>query len=225
LISNEPDVRWQDNVTPQTYAHLYREAYQAIKAGDPSAVVAAGGIAQPTELRLRYLDIVVQTYQETFGEPLPAQAWQIHNYMLREERDSWGVDIPPGLPDATGALYSIADSGNIELFKSQIVVFRRWMAGRGYRELPLLITEYGIPMPEDYGFSSDVVASFLTETWRFLLSASDASLGLSSDGGRLVQRWCWFSMAMAEYPTGNLIDPQTGAWEPLARTWMSMVGR
>lgn len=225
LISNEPDVRWQNNIPAQTYALLYREAYQAIKAGDPSAVVTAGGIAQPTELRLRYLDIVLQTYQETFGEPLPAQAWQIHNYMLREERDSWGVDIPPGFSENTGALYAVEDSGNLELFKAQIVTFRRWMANRGYRNLPLFITEYGIPMPADYGFPPSRVAQFLEDVWRYLLTASDPALGLPSDGNRLVQRWCWFSMGVPSYPTGNLIDPETGAWTPLARAWMSLVGR
>jgi len=83
LISNEPDVRWQDDVTPETYARLYHEAYTAIKAGDPSAIVAAGGIAQPTPLRLRYLDLVLEAYWNAFGTELPAEVWHTHNYMLR----------------------------------------------------------------------------------------------------------------------------------------------
>jgi hypothetical protein len=152
LISNEADVRWQDNVDPGTYARLYHEAYTAIKAGDASAAVVAGGIAQPTPLRLRYLDLVLEAYRAEFGAALPAQAWHIHNYMLREERDSWGVDIPPGIPDATGVLYSIDDSGNVDAFRAQIVDFRRWMASRGYAGLPLFVSEFGVTMPADYGF-------------------------------------------------------------------------
>lgn len=224
LISNEADVRWQDNVTPEVYVRLYHEAYTAIKSGDPGAVVAVGGIAQPTPLRLRYLDLILAGYQQAYGEPLPAQAWHIHNYMLREERDSWGVDIPPGLPDATGVLYEIDDSGNLELFRAQIVTFRRWMAERGYGGQPLLVSEFGIPMPEEYGFPPERMQAFLRETWRFFLTATDATLGDPVDGGRLVQRWCWFSTSMAEYPTGNLVEPDTWEWTYLGRTWAQMVG-
>lgn len=224
LISNEPDVRWQDNVVPEVYARFYHEAYHAIKLGDPSAIVAAGGIAQATPLRLRYLDLVLQSYREQFGEALPAQAWQIHNYMLREERDSWGVDIPPGLPDNTGKLYSIEDSGNLDLFRQQIYAFREWMASRGYGGYPLYITEFGIPMPPDYGFPTQRAARFLEETWRFFLTASDPALGDPTDGGRLVQRWCWFSLGTPDYPTGSLIDTETGNWTPFAQAWFDLVG-
>jgi len=223
LISNEPDVRWQDNVTPDVYARLYREAYQAIKAGDSSAVVAAGGISEPTELRLKYLDRVLQEYRNAFGETLPSDAWHIHNYMLREERDSWGVDIPPGLPENTGALYGIDDSANLALFKSQIVRFRGWMADRGYRGQPLLISEFGIPMPADYGFPPDVVETFLRETWRYFLTATDPALGDPNDGGRLVQRWCWFSIEFADYPTGDILDSEANRWTALGYAWLAMV--
>jgi hypothetical protein len=223
LISNEPDVRWQDNVTPDVYARLYREAYQAIKAGDPSAVVAAGGISEPTELRLKYLDLVLQEYQNAFHEALPSDAWHIHNYMLREERDSWGVDIPPGLSENTGVLYGIDDSANLALFKSQIVRFRGWMADRGYRGQPLLISEFGIPMPADYGFPPDVVETFLRETWRYFLTATDPALGDPNDGGRLVQRWCWFSMEFPDYPTGDILDSEANRWTTLGYAWLAMV--
>lgn len=224
LIGNEPDVRWQDNILPETYARLYHEAYHAIRGADPTAIVAAGGIAQPTPLRLRYLDLVLAAYTDLYGMSLPTQAWHIHNYMLREERDSWGVDIPPGLPDPTGMLYEIDDSGNLEVFRAQIVAFRRWMAERGYGGLPLLVTEFGIPMPEDYGFPPERVRAFLYETMQFFLTAADPTLGDPTDGGRLVQRWCWFSTSMVEYPTGNLVDPETRGWTHLGRTWLTMVG-
>ncbi len=224
LIGNEPDVRWQDNVTPETYARLYHEAYRAIRAGDAGANVAPGGIAQPTPLRLRYLERFLAAYQAEFGGPLPAQAWHIHNYMLREERDSWGVDIPPGLPDDQGQLYAVEDSTNLAVFRAQIVFFRAWMAAQGYRDLPLVVSEFGIPMPEEYGFPPERVATYLRETWRFFATATDPALGNPHDGGRLVQRWCWFSMAFQPYPTGDLVDLETGAWTPLGRAWLALVG-
>jgi len=224
LIGNEPDVRWQDNVTPETYARLYHEAYNAIRAGDAGANVAPGGIAQPTPLRLRYLERFLAVYQSEFGEPLPAQAWHIHNYMLREERDSWGVDIPPGFSEDQGQLYAVDDSGNLEIFRAQIFSFRAWMVAQGYRALPLVVSEFGIPMPEEYGFPPERVATYLRETWNFFATATDPALGNPHDGGRLVQRWCWFSMADPVYATGNLIDLETGAWAPLGRAWLALVG-
>lgn len=223
LISNEPDVRWQDNVTADVYARLYHDAYHAIKAGDGSAVVAAGGIAQPTPLRMKYLDIALQHYQNMYGTPLPADAWHIHNYMLREERDSWGVDIPPGMSENSGMLYGIDDSKNIAIFKSQIVAFRRWMSARGYGGKPLVVSEFGIPMPADYGFPPDVVTNFLHETTRYFLTAADSGLGVASDGGRLVQRWCWFSIEYAPYPTGDLYRNDASTWTTLGYSWLTMV--
>ncbi len=221
LVANEGDVRWQDNVVPETYARLYHEAYMAIKAGDPTSVVAVGGIAQPTPLRLRYMEQVLAIYQMEFGHPLPMQAWHIHNYMLREERDSWGVDIPPGIPDDTGILYEVEDSGDLQMFRTQIYEFRQWMAARGYRALPLIISEYGIPMPADYGFPLERVAGFLQETWEFFLTATDPDVGNPHDGGRLVQQWCWFSLADPLYPTGNLVNVETGTWTPLGQVWVA----
>jgi hypothetical protein len=223
LIGNEPDVPWQDGITAERYAVLYHEAYHAIRDGDPGARVAPGGIAQTTPLRLRYLDEVLAVYQERFGEPLPAQAWQIHNYMLREERGSWGVGIPPGMPDATGMLYNIEDSGNLELFEGHIYAFRRWMAERGYRGLPLYVTEFSNPMPEDYGFPPESRAAFLRETWRFFLTATDGELGDPSDGGRLVQRWCWFSLYDTLYPAENLVEADYQTWTPLGRAWLQYI--
>ncbi len=223
LISNEPDVRWQDNVEPKVYAQLYHEAYTAIKAGDPTALVAVGGIAQPTPLRLRYLDMVLDAHIELYDKSLPADAWQIHAYMLREERDSWGVDIPPGLTDDIGMLYSIDDSGNLDILRTNIAAFREWQARRGYGSLPLYVTEFGIPMPADYGFPPERVSAFLVESWRYFLTATDPELGDPKDGGRLVQRWCWFSMAYPQYPTGDLVDPETNNWTPLGLTWLAYV--
>jgi hypothetical protein len=225
LIGNEPDVKWQDNVDAATYARLYHEAYTALKSADPTAQVSIGSISEPTPLRLRYLDGVLAAYREQFGAPAPVEVWNIHNYMLREERGSWGVDIPPGMADQKGQLYQIADSGNLALFKQQIVAFRRWMAERGYQDRPLLITEYGIPMPPDYGFPPDKVIAFWTEAFDYFRSATDPGLGLPADQQRLVQAWCWFSLSDSDYMTGNLYDPQTHAMTSLGQTWAAYVAR
>ena len=225
LVGNEPDVRWQDNVAPAPYAQLYHQAYAAIKGADPTARVAIGGVAQPTPLRLRYLDAILESYRQQFGAEMPIDVWNVHNFVLREERGSWGVDIPPGFSDQHGALYEIDDSANLERFRQQIVDFRRWMAQRGYQNKPLIVSEYGILMPADYGFTPERVGAFLTGTFDFFRSATDPSVGYPADGYRLVQRWCWYSLDAPDsyYPAGRLFDPQTGAMTALGQRWAAYV--
>jgi hypothetical protein len=91
IVGNEPDVIWQDNVTPERYAEIYHEAYTFIKERDPLAQLAMAGVAQPTPLGLAYLERVLLAYQEKFGEPMPVDIWTVHAFILREEAGSWGV--------------------------------------------------------------------------------------------------------------------------------------
>jgi len=225
LIGNEPDVKWQDNVSPALYAKLYHQAYKAIKSADPTAKVAIGGVSQPTPLRLKYLELILQAYREQFGEEIPVDVWNVHNFILREERGSWGVDIPPGIEEDRGELYEVDDSGNIEAFRRHIVNFRRWMAEHGFQNYPLIVSEYGIPMPEDYGFPPERVTAFLRDTFEFFLTAKDPFLGYPADDHRLVQRWCWYSLDDVTYPTGRLFDPQTGAMTAVGAGWADMVAQ
>lgn len=206
LIGNEPDVRWQDNVTADRYAEQYHDIYRFIKEYDPSAQVAAGGIALPTPLRLRYLDDVLAHYEATYGEPMPVDLWHIHTFTLREELDSWGIGIPPGMDDTAGRLYEIEDHGDIELLKSHVVVFREWMAANGYADTPLAITEFGILLPEDYGFPVEFVGDYLREAVDYFRTATGET-GMAGDDRRLVQYWFWYSLYdEGAYPTGNLFD-------------------
>lgn len=211
LIGNEPDVRWQDNTTPERYAEQYHELYHLLKEADPSCQVAIGGVSQPTPLRLDYLDRILNAYEDTYGEPMPVDVWNVHNFILREERNSWGVDIPPGMDAETGALREVDDHDDLEVFRSQIVAFRRWMADHRQRDRPLIVTEYGILMPSDYGFGPERVQAFMVGTFDFFLTATDDEIGYPADDNRLVQRWAWYSLSSKTYPTGNLFDADTGA--------------
>ncbi len=223
LIGNEPDVKWQDNVTPERYATVYRELHAAIKAADPTAQVAIGGVSQPTPLRMAYLDRVLAAYRAQFGAEMPVDVWNVHTFILREERDSWGVDIPPGLDVAQGQLYEIADHKDMEIFRRQIIDFRRWMAERGLRDKPLIVTEYGILMPASYGFPPEVVSGFLVDTFDFFLTARDPELGYPADDNRLVQAFNWYSIADKTYPTSSLFDPETRNVSPVGETFKAYV--
>ncbi len=208
FIGNEPDVRWQDNSTPEEYAAAYHTAYQAIKKGDPDARIAIGAVSQVTPLRLAYLDRILAAYRQAFGERLPVDMWNIHTFVLREEKESWGVGIPPGMENVTqGVLWDIEDHDRVDLVKRQVLDMRRWLYNRGYENLPLTVSEYGILMPAEYGFPPERVITFLRQSFDLFLTLRDPFLGYRNDDNRLVQQWCWYSMADTRYPTGNLFDP------------------
>jgi hypothetical protein len=215
LIGNEPDVIWQGNATPEEYARVYHKAYVLLKDADPTSRVAIGGVSQVTPLRLRYLEAVLAAYQSAYGLPMPVDVWNIHLAILREERGSWGVDIPPGLSEGTGLLYEIDDNADVDILKEQVIEFRRWMKERGLSDKPLIVTEFSVLMPPEYGFPFERVRAFMVAAFDFLLSATDESLGYQVDGNRLVQRAAWYSLADDVYFTGNLFDPATSERTPL----------
>ena len=223
IIGNEPDVKWQDNVTPERYAEHYHELYTFIKARDPEANLVIGGVSQSTPLRRAYLDRVLDTYETLYGEPLPVDVWNVHAFVLREEAGSWGVDIPPGMEGEEGILYELEDHDNLDILQQNLFDFRAWMADRGYGDRPLVISEYGILMPEDYGFPLERVGAFLTGTFDIFRTMANGT-GYAADDGRLVQWWFWYSLYDGQlYPTGNLWDSERQELTPLGKVWTDYV--
>ncbi len=226
IIGNEPDVIWQDNLTPEQYAEVYHAYFVAIKRADPSARLAVAGVSQPTPLRLAYLDRVLRAYRRACGHPLPLDVWTVHNYVLREERDSWGVGIPPGFETVQqGQLYEVSDHARLDLFEAHLRAFRTWMARRGYQSTPLALTEFGILMPADYGFPPEMVSDYVGRTLDLLMTLKDPATGDPEDGGRLVQRWAWFSLSDPTYPNGNLADLKAGNLTPVGQAYRQTVDR
>ncbi|HXF60217.1 MAG TPA: hypothetical protein VNK95_01290 [Caldilineaceae bacterium] len=204
LIGNEPDVKWQDNTPPELYARAYYTAYTTLKAADPTAQIAIAGVSQITPLRLAYLDAVLAAYQEQVGEEMPVDVWTMHAFVLQEKAGDWGVDIPPGMEADAGERWTIEQHDDLALVEEQIRRMRAWMRARGQQDKPLWITEYGILMPESYGFPPERVRRFLLGSFDLFRTLRDPSLGYPADEGRLVQRWVWFSTDDRLYPTGNL---------------------
>jgi virginiamycin B lyase len=222
LISNEPDSIYQDSLLPEEYARIYQQLYAFIKNRDQTSQIAAGGIVQPTPLRLQYLDRVLTAYQSRYLQPMPVDLWHIHTAVLNEVScdydpdNCWGAEIPPGIESPFGAVRSVDDNDNMAMFRDQIWAFRQWMADRGYAGYPLIVTEYGILMPVMLGFDEARVNSFMSATFDFYRTATDQDLGDPTDGYRLVQRWAWYSLD--DYPwnpitgvgfNGNLFNPDT----------------
>jgi hypothetical protein len=241
LIGNEPDspLSTQDHLLPETYARAYHDLYTLIKQRDPSARIGAGSIVQPTPLRLQYLDRVLSTYQQLYGESLPADLWSVHSYILREIDPSdpeampnglyevWGAYIPPGITATRGELYTYSQMFDVAIFRQRLIDFRAWLRDRGYRDVPLYITEYGTLFPyppyinddpyvDELGVPMDEArtAAFMTSTFNVLLNLSDAAIGYPADANRLVQRWLWYSVSDPTYG-GLLFDPNSHARRPL----------
>lgn len=204
IIGNEPDRRiFQNDMEPHVYALAYHDVYREIKQADPEAQIFAGAIVQPTPVRLRYLDMVLESYFEQFGEGMPVDGWAIHNFILNEASCRhynndlsvcWGADIPPGIDDVVDGLrIGTDDNDNMELFTEQIIRFRQWMNKRGYRDKPVYLSEYGVLMPSAFGFTQSRVNAYMDDTLDYLLNQTDPLLGDPTDGNRLVQRLAWYS--------------------------------
>ena len=226
VIGNEPDVQVQDNVTPARYAEIYWDAYRVIKSADASAYVAIAGVSSPTPLRLQYLGMILDAYQQKYGEPMPIDVWTVHVYVLREQRNSWGIGIPTGMDWVNdGMLYEIEDHNDFNIANQMVVDLRAFLAQRGYQDTPLAITEFGILLPADFGFTPDVVSEYMRQTIGFYLNQSDPATGYPVDSNRLVQQWFWFSLfdGSEEFSVGNLIDRNTGKLTPIGVVYSDYV--
>jgi hypothetical protein len=240
LIGNEPDSPVQDNLLPETYAQAYHHLYTLIKDYDTTAQIGAGGIVQPTPLRFQYLDRVLAAYQAEYSQTLPADLWNVHSYILREitaddpwvisdPTQYWGALVPPGSNTTRGELYTLSQMYSQSIFRQRLIEFRSWMAHKGYRDVPLVITEYGTLFPyppyidgDPYVDENNVpmtearTAAFMTGTFNALQTLIDPGLGYRYDGGRLVQRWAWYSADDVIYG-GILFYTTTHALNPLGQ--------
>jgi hypothetical protein len=197
IIGSEPECPNKPgggHMTPQQYGDVYHDLYEFIKARDPTAQVAIGGVVQPTPLRLQWLDLLLAYYQSTYGVPMPVDVWNTHVLILREEVGSWGAGIPVGLTETQGLLIEPEENYDVELFKQFVRDFRTWMNNNGQRNKPLVISEFGVLMPEAWGATPAVVNAFMNASFDFLLSTTDTSTGYPADSNRLVQRWLWCSL-------------------------------
>lgn len=162
---------------------------------------------QPSPLRIAYLGKILDHYETLYQEKMPSDFWQIHLYRLNEApcNDGWGAGIPPESLSAFGwqVDFTAADVLNVEAIMNSVRDFRQWMRDEGYREQPLIISEFGVLPPLSTEFSNQVAADFLTEIFNRLLTETDADIGYPADENRLVQAWAWYS---TDDSGGNSLD-------------------
>lgn len=225
LIGNEPDTIYNhSSMKAELYAELYHYFYTTIKSVDPTAKVAIGAISQPSPARMEYLDKVLTHYQAKYRQTFPTDLWNIHFYYLNEEECEWGTSPPPFHSSSELWHLSWKDYLNGKLLDLQQLEinlrnFRRWMAERGYRDIPLIITEYGVLPPPSVNnvYSNENAAYFLRNTVQIFRTVTDTGIisgslvltdtatGYPADGNRLVQMWNWYSTGDG-YFGGGLFD-------------------
>ncbi len=207
----------QDEILPETYAVAYHDLYHMIKAVDPTARLAIGGVIQPTPLRLAYLTKIWDSYQTTYTTTMPVDVWNVHNFIIQEKAGEWGAEIPPG-SDATEGEYVDKPNTHIDMtiFKQQIHAFRQWMKDRGQQAKPLVVSEYGIlyhngtmGLPDRASY----VQNFMVATFDYFYNTKDCTLGLASDSCRLVQQWNWYSLD----DTWGSFNPYSRLYDPTTR--------
>ena len=172
VIGNEMERVGQGEIYPDIYAIAYHDVYHYIKQRDPSAQVALGALVQVTPSRLEYLDLVWESYIDTFGQPIPVDIYTFHLYILPEvsadgvtpngiASTPLGVGEPPNPPfsdwrresGGNSALcsldevYCFAEHTDMNVFTQQVEAFRQWMKDKGQQDKPLLLTEYSVLYP------------------------------------------------------------------------------
>jgi hypothetical protein len=214
LLANEPDSVYQGApIYPEVYAVVYHNLYEYIKGLDPSALIANGGIVQPTPCRLTYLDIVWDTYLDTFGEPMPVDVWNIHAFILREVYNSWGASTPPGVDRNCAMDYTVEQADDMDIFVDNLKDMRAWMKDKGQQNKPLIISEYGVLWPAWYApqFDAQRVSQFMTRTFDLFLYETDPEIGYPADDYRLVQAWAWYSLSDDRQYNGYLFRSSSKA--------------
>ncbi len=206
----------QDEILPQEYAVAYHDVYRTIKNADPTAQVAIGGVIEATPLRLEYIQDVWDAYDQRYGggnvNTMPVDVWNVHAFVLNEDSTSWGAGIPAGLSETTGMLISPEQNKDFTIAEGHIIALRNWMQQHGQRNKPLIITEYGVNIPAQWGCPSlgcpfspqQVRDSFMYPSFNFFLNTTDPNIGFPADGNHLVQRWNWYSL------DDDTIDPSNG---------------
>ena len=228
LVGNEPDrgpnpngsASGQDDTFPEMYARIYHDVYEFIKQRDPAAQVAVAGLVEVTPGRMQYLDKVLNAYSARYGASMPVDVWNMHLYILPEEPGiaNWALGTDPALAFlyssncSAANRYCYADHDDMTEFERQVRRMRQWMKDHGQQDKPLLLSEFSLlyddGVTDEYSrnFTPPRAATFLTRTFNYLASATDAGIGMPSDRGRLVQQWIWFSLIHPGSNIGSISD-------------------
>ena len=153
---------------------------------------------------------------------------------------------PLGLKDtcALNNVYCYAEHDDITIFKEQVLAMRSWMKDHGQQNKPLILSEFSLLYPftdvvgppdnptscylqDEFGkcFTAGRVSTFMQDTFDYLETATDPTIGYPLDNNRLVQRWMWFSVnsLMLTGQASNLVNDSSTALTPLGQVYQNEV--
>jgi len=223
FIGNEPDNPCRFGTFSGEYAQRYHTLYHFIKDRDATAQVGIGGVVRPSEIRMEWLERVLDAYKANYGEPMPVDVWNIHNLLLSECPGECGCPegntcgdlccsggyVPREFWCRKGLYISQEQQDRLDLFEQYIWDFRHWMETREEaRDKPLIVTEMGVFAGVQFdNFPHERINQFMAAAFDFMMNTVDPEVGYAPDGNRLVQRWTWYSLQDANF-NGFLFDPQ-----------------
>jgi len=180
LIGNEIGyIPQKDSRTPEQYVEDYHKCYEMLKGINSSYKVAVGPIVLSENKQyvkrkyvegkggMHYLKRILQTYKNNYGQNIPVDFYTVTSHVFEKH----GVDI--------------------DIFKEQIINFRKFLAKQGESDKGLIITEFGCALK---GASITEIVDFMSDAFIFLSTAKDEKFGCTTDDKRLVQRWGWFTL-------------------------------
>ncbi len=119
-------------------------------------------------------------------------------------------------------LSNVEDHDNLAAIVPQIRLMRQWMADHGQRHKPLINTEYGVLIGEEFGFTYERVRDFMTGSFDLYVNDQglvDDQIGMPEDGERLLQQWFWFILALDDF---NGSDVHTGLYDAGTREMLPL---
>jgi hypothetical protein len=229
IIGNEPDSPVdQDNTTAETYADRFYAYATYIKAHDANARVSFGTITMATKTRMRFMDYAWAQLVKDAGSEAAASnlidIWTPHGFILNEQEGSWGAGIPPAISTAVHNEYVSlqepiggSDIYSFAKFTERIIRYRTWLKAHNQQNKPMWLTEFGnlLPPYNSPGGNSatapdPITPNFIKQTFDWMYSYKDATIGNPNDGNRLTQKWFWYSLNdLVTHFGGTLIDPVT----------------
>jgi hypothetical protein len=148
-LGNEPNDPYQDNVSAEEYAELYR-TFEGWAAPSRGVQLVSAGIANAD---WEWAEAFREAYRARYGRYPRIDSWNIHDYILEPEFDP----------------YDVAE------FQRRILDFRRWMESIGDGDKPLFLTEFGVlygdgccGRPVD---PSEKIHTFMKRTVRWLIES------------------------------------------------------
>jgi len=223
FIGNEPEnpCRLGGNYS-RDYARIYHDLYYFIKQRAPTSQVGIGGVVLPSQIRRDWLERVFTWYHADFGEVMPIDYWNVHDLLISEcpgectdpytscpGQGCGGAHVPREFWCRTGDRYAETDQDRLDVFEQYLWDFRRWMATKPEAQnKPLVVSEMGVfAGVYDDSFPHERINQFMAGAFDFMLNAKDSAVGYAPDGGRLVQRWSWYSVNDVDF-NGYLFDRQ-----------------